>query len=236
MIKALVISSGGVDSTTCISLMIKKYGKENVSTISALYGQRHSKELECARAVADYYGLVHYELDLTHVFKGNKNCSLLPAESGVDITEKTYIEQYTKGKMVDENHVIPSYVPFRNGLFIAAAASFGMGLLDDGDELYLVLGNHKDDYTYADCSKAFIEAMNKATEQGTYGKVHVIAPINDLSKSEIVGMGLKLKTPYELTWSCYEGTKDACGRCASCLCRLEAFANNGVVDPIRYEQ
>ena len=86
--KALVLSSGGVDSTTCVSVAVEEFGKENVSTVSIFYGQKHRKELECARKVAEYYGLSHYELDLSKIFQYS-NCSLLD-HSTEEIVHESY--------------------------------------------------------------------------------------------------------------------------------------------------
>ena len=91
MNKALVLSSGGVDSTTCVGLACEKFGRENVSTVSIFYGQKHNKELECARKIAEHYGLEHYELDLSQILKYS-NCSLL-SHSNKDIIHKSYASQ-----------------------------------------------------------------------------------------------------------------------------------------------
>lgn len=106
--KALVLSSGGVDSTTCIGIAIDKLGKENVSTVSVFYGQKHAKELECANKVAKFYGVKHYELDLSSIMKYS-NCPLLKG-STEKIKHKSYAEQ------IEENGegMVSTYVPFRN--------------------------------------------------------------------------------------------------------------------------
>lgn len=223
--KAIVLSSGGLDSTTCISIAVEKYGKENVSTVSIYYGQTLDKELECARKIAKYYDLKHYEFDLSEIFK-HSNCSLLK-HSNKQIEEKSYEEQYDKDK------TISSYVPFRNGLMLSLAASLAQSLYPD-EETKIILGNHKDDFAYADCSTAFTKKMNDAIMEGTYNKVSFETPLLEISKADIVKKGLELKTPYELTWSCYEGKEKACGKCASCICRLEAFKKNNTKDFIEY--
>lgn len=224
--KAIVLSSGGLDSTTCISIAVEKYGKENVSTVSMYYGQTLDKELECARKIAEYYGLKHYEFDLSEIFKYS-NCSLLK-HSTQEIVEESYEQQY------EDDKVISSCVPFRNGLILSTVAVLAQSLYPD-DEVKIILGNHSDDFAYADCSEAFVEKMGAAIKEGTYGKVIFEAPLATMTKAEIVRTGLALRTPYELTWSCYEGKEKACGKCASCICRRDAFLVNGTRDFIEYE-
>lgn len=224
--KAIVLSSGGVDSTTCVSLAVRDLGKENVSTVSVFYGQKHNKEIECARKIAEYYGLKHYEFDLSAIMQYS-NCSLLK-ESTEKIQHKSYAEQ-----IKEENGMVTTYVPFRNGLFLSVVASLAMSLYPD-DETVIVIGAHADDAAgnaYADCSEPFIWNMNQAIEKGTYNKVKIVAPFVGKNKAEVVKAGLALKTPYELTWSCYEGGEKPCGTCGTCIDRAKAFEANGVKDP-----
>lgn len=229
MKKAIVLSSGGLDSTTCLSLVVEALGRENVYTISVFYGQKHRKELKQAKKIADYYKVKHIELDLSTIFTYS-DCPLL-AHSDKKIDHKSYAEQ------IKENGegMVKTYVPFRNGLMLSAVASVAMSLCEDNnDSVDIYIGNHADDYAgnaYADCSENFIEHINKAVNIGTYGKVAIVSPFKDKTKSDIVNMGLKLKTPYALTWSCYEGGKKPCGKCGTCIDRAEAFRKNGVEDP-----
>ena len=230
--KALVLSSGGVDSTTCVGIAIDKYGKENVSTVSIFYGQRHDKELKCASDVAKYYGVNHYELDLSKIFEYS-NCSLLKKSTG-EIPEKSYDEQ------IKENGEgrVSTYVPFRNGLMLATATSIADSLYP-GEEVSIIYGAHADDAAgnaYADCSLEFANAMNNAINIGTYNKIKLDAPLVNMNKSEVVATGLKLNVPYNLTWSCYKGGEKQCGKCGTCIDRLEAFNKNGVEDPVQYER
>lgn len=225
--KALVLSSGGVDSTTCISIAIDELGSENVSTVSVFYGQKHSKELECAKKIAEYYGVKHYELDLSAIFKYS-NCPLL-SHSTEEIAHESYAEQIAK----DGEGMVRTYVPFRNGLMLSAVASLAVSIYPD-DMVDIYLGAHADDSAgraYADCSEEFTDAIGKAINIGTYEKVNLRAPLVNLSKAEVVREGLELGTPYELTWSCYEGGEKPCGTCATCIDRAIAFKLNGIEDP-----
>lgn len=227
MKKAIILSSGGVDSTTCVSLAVKELGAENVVTASIFYGQKHKKEIEAARAVAAYYKLAHYEFDLSSIFQYS-NCSLLSG-STEEIVHKSYAQQ------IEENGEgkVSTYVPFRNGLMLSTAASLAQSLFEN-EEVDIYIGAHADDAAgdaYADCSEPFLSHMNEAIRIGTYGKVRLVFPFAKLNKAGVVKTGLELKTPYELTWSCYEGGKVPCGSCATCIDRAAAFAANGVDDP-----
>src|SRR5699024_3996015 len=109
--KAMVLFSGGVDSTTCLGLAIEKYGKENVIPLSIHYGQKHEREVEAARKILDYYGIKGMEMDLSSVFSYS-NCSLL-SHSDQEIPESSYAEQLAG----TDGAPVSTYVPFRNGLF-----------------------------------------------------------------------------------------------------------------------
>lgn len=232
--KAFVLNSGGIDSTTCVAMVVDKYGKDNVITASLYYGQKHDKELICARKVANHYGIKHIEEDISNIMKYAGNvCSLLK-DSTDKIVDKSYSEQIADN---GEGRV-GTYVPFRNGLLLAIAASYADSLFPNED-VEIFYGAHADDaagQAYADCSPEFAEAMDKAISIGTYGKIHINRPLINLNKSQVVAIGLKLKAPYALTWSCYHGRNKACGKCGTCIDRLQAFRLNNVIDPIDYEE
>lgn len=223
--KALVLVSGGVDSTTCLALAVDKYGRENVCALSMYYGQKHNKELECARKLADYYKVDYTELDLSVIFK-DSNCSLLN-HSTDEIPHESYAEQIKKTK----GEPVSTYVPFRNGLFLASAASIALS-----KECSLIYyGAHSDDAAgnaYPDCSDAFNRAMNEAVYLGSGNMLKIEAPFVNKSKKDVVAKGLELKVPYELTWSCYEGHDKPCGVCGTCIDRIRAFELNGAKDPL----
>ena len=118
--KAMVLFSGGVDSTTALGMAIEKYGKEEVITLSVSYGQKHTKEIEAAKKITEYYGLEHISLDLAKIF-AYSDCSLLK-HSDQEIPKKSYAEQIAK----TDGKPVTTYVPFRNGLFLASAASIAL--------------------------------------------------------------------------------------------------------------
>lgn len=224
--KILVLSSGGVDSTTCLAMAVKEVGAENVLALSVYYGQKHDKEIQAAKKVAEYYGVRRMELDLSVIFAGS-NCSLLK-QSTEDIPLESYAQQ------IEETHgekPVSTYVPFRNGLFLSSAASIA---LSHGCSK-IMYGAHADDAAgaaYPDCSLDFVNAMNQAIYLGSGNQLTIEAPFVSLTKADVVKKGLELGVPYELTWSCYEGGEKPCGKCGTCIDRQRAFEKNGVVDPL----
>lgn len=225
--KALVLSSGGVDSTTCVSIAVDRVGAENVSTVSIFYGQKHNKELDCAKRIAEFYGVKHYELDLASIMQYS-NCSLL-----TNSTEEIRHESYEEQIAADGEGMVRTYVPFRNGLMLSAVATLAVSIYPD-DMVDVYLGAHADDSAgraYADCSEEFTNAIGQAINIGTYEKVNLRAPLVNLTKAEVVREGLELGTPYQLTWSCYEGGETPCGTCGTCIDRAMAFELNNISDP-----
>lgn len=227
--KALVLSSGGVDSTTCVALAVSEYGKENVVSLSITYGQKHSKEIQSANAVAEYYGIEHILLDLSEMFKFS-DCSLLN-HSDNEIPHESYDSQIQK----TNGSPVSTYVPFRNGLFISSASAIAIS--KNCGVIYY--GAHSDDSAgsaYPDCSPEFNKAMGDAVYIGSGKQLKIVAPFVNLTKKDVVKKGLELNAPYHLTWSCYEGGDKQCGKCGTCIDRRKAFEENGVNDPVEYAE
>ena len=227
--KALVLLSGGLDSSVCLSLAVKKHGADEVMALCVYYGQKHKKEMEAAKKVASFYKVKLNTLDLGELFK-NSDCSLLES-SDKEISHEDYSEQIkkTNGQPVD------TYVPFRNGLFLSSASA--IALSHGCSEIYY--GAHADDgagSAYPDTSREFNKAISEAINIGSGRELTVIAPFIEKSKADVVKSGIEEGTPFELTWSCYEGRDKACGLCGTCRDRLLAFSKNGMTDPIEYEQ
>ena len=226
--KAVVLFSGGLDSTTCLALAIEKYGADNVTALSMYYGQKHEKEIECAKKIVEYYGVKHIQFDLSDIFE-TSDCTLLK-KNEAEIPEASYAEQLKK----TNGAPVSTYVPFRNGLFLSVAAS--VAVAQGAEEI--LYGAHADDAAgnaYPDCSVEFNGYMAKAIYTGTGDAVNVVAPFVAKTKADVVAEGLRLNVPYELTWSCYEGGDKPCGKCGTCIDRKEAFEKNGVKDPLEYE-
>lgn len=223
--KVLVLTSGGVDSTTCLGLMVKKHGSEHVIALSISYGQKHEKEIEAAKAVCDYYGVELISLDLAPMF-AYSDSSLL-SHSTQEIPKEAYAEQLKK----TDGKPVSTYIPFRNGLFLSTAAAIA---ISKGCEV-IYYGAHSDDAAgnaYPDCSEAFNDAMNTAIYEGSGHQVRIEAPFVSMPKKEVVKAGLEIGVPYELTWSCYEGGEKPCMACGTCLDRRAAFLANGTDDPL----
>lgn len=222
--KALVLFSGGVDSTTCLGIAVDKYGAEEVLALSIYYGQKHSKEIEAAEKIAAHYGVKLRTLDLALIF-ADSDCSLLKGSSA-EIPKESYAEQLSE----TDGAPVSTYVPFRNGLFLSSAASIA---LSNGCEV-IYYGAHSDDAAgnaYPDCSSNFNDAINRAIFIGSGNQLKVEAPFIGLTKAQVVAKGLSLNVPYELTWSCYEGGDVPCGECGTCRDRAAAFRANGIEDP-----
>lgn len=222
--KALVLFSGGVDSTTCLGIAVDKYGAEEVLALSIYYGQKHSKEIEAAEKIAAHYGVKLRTLDLALIF-ADSDCSLLKGSSA-EIPKESYAEQLSE----TDGAPVSTYVPFRNGLFLSSAASIA---LSNGCEV-IYYGAHSDDAAgnaYPDCSSDFNDAINRAIFIGSGNQLKVEAPFIGLTKAQVVAKGLSLNVPYELTWSCYEGGDVPCGECGTCRDRAAAFRANGFEDP-----
>lgn len=225
--KSVVLLSGGVDSSTCLAVALQDAQPDEVLAVNMYYGQKHEREMRSARDIAAYYGVELMELDLSAIF-AKSDCSLLSG-SNKAIPHESYAEQQKRTK----GGPVSTYVPFRNGLMLSAAASIAVSV--GADRVYY--GAHADDAAgnaYPDCSVPFTEAMNRAIYEGTGGKVNIIAPFVTFNKAQVVKKGLALGVPYEKTWSCYEGGERPCGECGTCIDRKKAFEANGKKDPLQY--
>lgn len=223
--KALVLFSGGIDSTTCLGMAVQKYGAQEVLALSVYYGQKHDKEIEAAKKISAYYGVAWKQLDLALIF-ADSDCSLL-RNSDAEIPKETYAEQLEK----TDGTPVSTYVPFRNGLFLSSAAS--IALSNGCDVIYY--GAHSDDAAgsaYPDCSSDFNDSMNRAIFLGSGNQLHIEAPFVNMTKAQIVKKGLELNVPYEMTWSCYEGNDRPCDICGTCRDRIAAFEANNTTDPL----
>ncbi|SDX38851.1 preQ(0) biosynthesis protein QueC [Marininema mesophilum] len=218
--KAVIVLSGGLDSTTCMGLA-KKTGYE-LYPITFSYGQRHDREVTQAKEVAQFYEVPEHRI---------VDISFLSQIGGSALTEES-IEVPTEAK-----EGIPStYVPARNLIFLSLAAAYAEVI--GAEAVYT--GVSAVDYSgYPDCRPEFIahleETIHLATKTGVEGgKIHLATPLIHWSKGETIQEGLRLGVPYHLTTSCYQGDEEACGECDSCRLRLKGFADAGATDPISY--
>ena len=176
--KALVLSSGGIDSTTCLALAVSELGAENVAAVTIYYGQKHRVELHAAHAVAEHYGVRQYEFDLSQILRFS-NCALLDG-STQEISHTTYSDQGA-----ENGGKVATYVPFRNGLMLSAAASLAQSI-HENDDCDLYLGAHADDAAgcaYPDCSPVFNNAMNEAIWEGSGRQLRIEAPFVNMNKA-----------------------------------------------------
>ena len=219
MSKAYVLLSGGIDSSACLAEAIRECGSATALIVD--YGQRHAKETEHALAIAQHL---------------NAPVRLISAQGVIGIGGLTdeHLEMPNASYADLPEGVSPTYVPFRNGLFLSIAASIASA---DPEALAVYYGAHAEDAendAYPDCSVQFIEAMRVAIEIGTYGQITLIAPWKEMTKTEVVTVGTAARIPWELTWSCYEGNEIHCGTCPTCRARREAFELAEVEDPTIY--
>ena len=223
--KYVVLLSGGLDSSTVLGIIINKVESKDIFALSINYNQRHNKELESARKIAKFYGVDHKIMNLD-----------LRAFGGSALTSD--IEVPTDRTLEEMGKDIPiTYVPGRNTIFISLALSYAETI--DAD--VVALGVNALDYSgYPDCRPEFIEKFRQlsrlANKRGIEGRpIEIYTPIIGNTKSDIVKIGTLLNVPYEYTWSCYNGGEKACGVCDSRKLRLQGFAENGISDPIEYE-
>ena len=223
MPKAVVLLSGGLDSTTPLAQAIAD-GNEVVA-LSFRYGQRHSKELVSAANVANYYGVKHVIVDI----------DLSMFRSALTREDIEVPENRDESQMGSDIPV--TYVPARNIIMLSVAA----GLCESVDADRIYIGANVIDYSgYPDCRPEFFYAFEKMINVGTKAGVEghpirIETPILQCSKADIVRLGKKLEAPLHLTWSCYEGGEKACGKCDSCQLRLRGFEEAGYKDEIEYE-
>lgn len=220
--KAVVLLSGGMDSTT--ALYIAKSQGYEIYAISFNYGQRHFKELECAKIISE-------KADVKEHIIVNTNMDAWGGSALTDTSISVPDSNIHNGK-------IPiTYVPARNMIFLSFAASYAevIGAQD------IFIGVSEVDYSgYVDCRQEFIDAMENAINFGTVcaveegKKIKIHAPLVRMTKSDEIKLGIKLGVDYSLTWTCYRGEELACGTCDSCSLRLKAFKEAGKKDPIQY--
>ncbi|NBD26013.1 7-cyano-7-deazaguanine synthase QueC [Paenibacillus glycinis] len=228
--KAVIILSGGLDSTTCMGYA-KEAGYE-LYPLSFDYGQRHVIELDNARAVADYYGTGERHKVVKLGFLREFGGSAL-TDDAIDVPKTG--EEPVQG---EPGEIPVTYVPGRNLLFLSIATSYAETV---GAEAIYIGVNALDYSGYPDCRPEFIakvqEVMALATKVGVEGKpISIETPLIYLTKAGIVAEGMRMEVPYHLTTSCYNGEAEACGECDSCRLRLKGFAEAGLTDPITYKQ
>jgi len=235
MKKAVIILSGGLDSTTCMGIAAEL--GYSLYPLTFDYGQRHRIELMNARKVADYYEAGQRLKLITLPFLRDFGGSALTDDQIAVPRMETAKESKESKKLTSGEEEIPvTYVPGRNLLFLSIATSYAEAI---GAEAIYIGVNALDYSGYPDCRPDFIEKVNEvvtlATKVGVQGgSIRIETPLIHMTKADIVREGLRLEVPYHLTTSCYNGGALACGECDSCVLRLRGFADADSVDPILY--
>jgi 7-cyano-7-deazaguanine synthase len=217
--KALVLFSGGLDSTVLSSQMKQEATETRLLSID--YGQRHAKELDHSQKVADHLGLVHEILKLPQ---------LGTILGGSSLTDKNLI--LPEGHYAEES-MKSTVVPNRNMILLALAGGHALSIGFDT----IAYAAHAGDHTiYPDCRPEFADAMNKALGLADWNDLNLHRPYVEMTKSDLVSLGEELNAPLHLTWSCYAGGEIHCGKCGTCVERKEAFALANIPDPTKYEE
>jgi len=217
MCDAVLILSGGVDSTTLLyDLVDQGY---NVYALGFNYGQKHVKELEYAKKTCEKLNVNFKVINLKNL--GEIMYSSLTSDKE-DIPEGHYESESMKSTVV----------PNRNMVMLSIATSYACTL--KAESLYY--GAHGGDHAiYPDCRPEFVEKMRDVIKICDYHPLDLMVPYLDVDKAEIIRKGIILEVDYSLTWTCYSGKERACGKCGSCMERLEAFEYNNIKDPLEYD-
>ena len=215
--RALVVLSGGQDSTTCLYWAIDKFGSDAVTSITFDYGQRHRVELDCASKVAEYAGIENVIIPI----------DTFAALGGNALTDDIDVEDETA-----EGSTLPNtFVPGRNLVFLTFAAAYAWQRGID----HLVTGVAQTDYSgYPDCRDDAIQSLQQTLQLGMESSVVIHTPLMNLSKKETVQLAASLGRidAMSLTHTCYNGERPPCGHCAACVLRAKGFSEAGIEDPL----
>ena len=215
--KSIVVHSGGMDSTVLLYRLVAE--GDEVKALSIDYGQRHRKEIGCARKLAEGLGVEHRVADLRSLAELLGGSALTSPE--IEVPEGHYAEDNMKATVV----------PNRNMILLSVAAGWAISSEFDRVAYAAHAGDHA---VYPDCRTEFADALDSAIRLADWREVSLCRPFVDITKSDIVKLGTVLNVPFENTWSCYKGGELHCGRCGTCVERREAFHLAGVSDPTQY--
>ena len=229
--KAVCLLSGGMDSA--VTTAVAKSGGYELFCLTFEYGQRHIRELNCAKKLAKFFRASEHKIlkiDLDQI-GGSALTEPADAANNTKIPTGKTIEEITTGG-------IPvTYVPARNTIFLSFALAYAEAIGADA----IFIGANAVDYSgYPDCRPRYLEAYQKmadlATKSAIEGhRIELMYPLIDLTKADIIKKGMELDVPFHHTWSCYKGGEMACGKCDSCVLRLNGFKEAGYNDPVNYE-
>jgi 7-cyano-7-deazaguanine synthase len=222
MDSAVILLSGGLDSTTLLHWVAEKLRGKPLYACSFHYGQKHSRELDVAQWQARAAGVREHRMVDLSVMSGLIAGASALTDAAVPVPD---LEQLTP----EQRSQPPTYVPNRNMVLLAVAAAFAeaRGVRD------VFYGAHAQDrYGYWDCTVDFLHRINDVLCLNRRSAVTVRAPLVDLTKAEVLKIGLSLGVDYARTWSCYRGGERPCGRCPTCVERATAFRECGSIDPL----
>lgn len=219
--KAVVLLSGGLDSSTLLHHARKRLGVPQIYALSFCYGQKHARELDAARAQAAAASAEHCIVDISF-FAGLIAGASTLTRGGAEVPDLSQVSPEARRQP-------PTYVPNRNMVLLALAAAHAEAH-GAGDVFYGAQA--QDEYGYWDCTVDFVKRMNDVLGLNRGSPVTVHAPFAGWSKGDVVRAGLALGVDFGHTWSCYRGGERPCGTCPSCVERARAFRDAGVGDPL----
>lgn len=216
----VAVFSGGMDSTVLLYSLIAQ-GVDVRGAISMDYGQKHRKEIECARQICEQAGVEHKVVDLRGITELFGESSL--TNSAFEVPNGHYEEDSMKSTVV----------PNRNMILISIATAWGIAKKADA----IAYGAHSGDHAvYPDCREEFAESLDNVIQLCDWHKIRLYRPLVSMSKAEIAKLGAETGAPLNLSWSCYKGGEHHCGRCGTCVERREAFYLAGLEDPTCYAE
>ena len=222
--EAVVLLSGGMDSCVCAALAVRDFEAARVAALHVSYGQRtEAREAQSFAAVSERLGISRRMLLRNPAFRQIGGSALTD--------ENIAVPEAREDKKIGAQIPV-TYVPFRNAHFLSAAVSWAEVL---GAGRIYIGAVEQDSSGYPDCRPAYYRAFNEVIKTGTReGTIEIATPLIAMRKAEIVGLGIELSAPFDLTWSCYSEDEMACGVCESCVLRMRAFEQAGAVDPVPY--
>ena len=222
MKKAVILLSGGLDSTTLLFYVKHQLNAESIHALSFDYGQKHSRELEAARWQADKAGVHGHTIIDISFFKGLVSNASALTDEHVPVPSLAELDSAQRNQP-------PTYVPNRNMVLLSLAAAHA----EANDSTDVFYGAQlQDEYGYWDCTPEFLQNMNKVFSLNRRKAVVLHAPFMNMNKAGVLKQGLALGVDYSHTWSCYRGESSPCGTCPTCVERAKAFSEIGVTDPL----